>query len=92
MKMMTFVQFVYAGGEWEGLAPFGDSPTDLMKHGKVDAACIVMFAGVDDLQPAIEKLAAQLMEEIHLMQQDGRNLLGDQAELDDDNGGHDAES
>lgn len=85
--MTTFVQFVYVEGEWSAVPPFGDTPIDQIKAGDASAGAIVMLTEVSGMTEAIERLAAQLMEEIHQMRTDGRKLLGEQDDLED--GGQD---
>ena len=90
--MTSFVSFIYEGGEWQTVPPFEDGPTDAIKAGKASAGAMIFLTEVSGMAPAIEKLAAKLMEEVHQMQLDGQRLLGEAVDLDDDDddGGRDA--
>lgn len=90
--MTSFVSFIYEDGEWATVPPFEDGPTDAIKAGKASAGAMIFLTEVSGMAPAIEKLAAKLMEEVHQMQLDGQRLLGEAVDLDDDDddGGRDA--
>lgn len=88
--MTSFVSFIYEDGEWQTVPPFEDGPTDAIKAGKASAGAIIFLTEVSGMAPAIEKLAAKLMEEVHQMHVDGDKLLGEAVDLDEDDGGRGA--
>lgn len=89
--MTSFVSFIYEGGEWQTVPPFEDGPTDAIKAGKASAGAIIFLTEVSGMAPAIEQLAAKLMEEVHQMRVDGTKLLGEEVDLEDEDndGGRD---
>lgn len=87
--MTSFVSFIYENGEWQTVPPFEDGPTEAIKSGKASAGAMIFLTEISGMAPAIEKLAAKLMEEVHQMHVDGQKLLGEAVDLDDHNGGRD---